>query len=52
MSVAPDGPKHKILIEFFALRDEAGKYIGCLEFTRDVEWIRKLEGEKRLLDWV
>jgi PAS domain S-box-containing protein len=50
MSVKPDNKKHKILIEFFALRDDAGKYLGCMECTRDVEEIRNLQGEKRLLD--
>jgi DUF438 domain-containing protein len=49
MAVTPGGPKHKILIEFFALRDETGKYIGCLEFARDVQEIMELKGEKRLL---
>ena len=41
---------HKILIQFYALRDDAGKYLGCLEFTQDVEDIRNLKGEKKLLD--
>lgn len=41
---------HKILIEFFALRDDSGKYVGCMEVTRDVEDIRSLRGQKRLLD--
>lgn len=41
---------HQILIEFFALRDAAGTYLGCLECTRDIEEIRHLEGQKRLLD--
>ncbi len=50
MAVAPGGAKHKILIEFFALRDDTGTYIGCMECTRDVEDIMRLEGEKRLLD--
>lgn len=50
LGVGPKKEKHKILIEFFALRDEAGKYIGCMEFTQDVEEIRRLEGQKRLLD--
>jgi PAS domain S-box-containing protein len=50
MKTGPDGGKHKVLIEFFALRDDGGNYIGCLECTQDVEHIRKLEGEKRLLD--
>jgi PAS domain S-box-containing protein len=48
--VNEDAKKHKILIEFYALRDEAGKYLGCMECTQDVEDIMHLEGEKRLLD--
>lgn len=50
LEVKKGGPPHKILIEFYALRDEKGKYLGCLEFTQDVEEIRRLEGQKRLLD--
>jgi hypothetical protein len=50
MGVKENEKKHKILIEFYALRDDAGKYIGCMECTQDVEEIRHLEGEKRLLD--
>lgn len=41
--------KHKILIEFFALRDDTGKYLGCMECTQDIEPARALQGEKRLL---
>jgi PAS domain S-box-containing protein len=44
------GETHKVLIEFFALRGERGEYLGCLECTQDVEEIRHLEGERRLLD--
>jgi len=50
VAVSPGEPKHKLLIEFYALRDPAGKYLGCLECMQDVEDIRRLEGEKRLLD--
>ncbi len=47
----PVGPeKHKILIEFFAMRGYDGKYLGCMECTRDIEDIIHLEGERRLLD--
>ncbi len=46
----PGGARHKILIEFYALRTPTGEYLGCLEFTQDVEHIRRLEGQKRLLD--
>ena len=44
------GETHKVQIEFFALRGDRGEYLGCLECTQDVEEIRKLQGEKRLLD--
>lgn len=40
----------KILIEYFAIRDKEGSYLGCLEVTQDITEIQKLEGEKRLLD--
>ena len=50
LAVPGDTRKHKILIEFYALRDPAGRYLGCMEVTQDVEHIRALEGQKRLLD--
>lgn len=40
-----------ILIKYFAVRDAEGEYRGCLEVSQDVTEIRKLEGQKRLLDW-
>ena len=40
-----------IHIRYFALRDEKGSYRGTLEFSQDITEIKKLEGEKRLLDW-
>jgi DUF438 domain-containing protein len=39
-----------IHIRYFAMRDAAGNYRGTLEVSQDVASIRKLEGEKRLLD--
>jgi len=42
--------KHKVLIEFFALRDAGRKYIGCMECSQDIEDIMHLEGERRLID--
>lgn len=42
--------RHKILIEFYALRDTDGSYLGCMECTMDVEDIMHLEGERRLLN--
>jgi len=40
-----------LLIQYFAVRDEKGAYRGTLEVSQDVTDIRKLEGQKRLLDW-
>jgi len=40
-----------LLIQYFAVRDEKGAYKGTLEVSQDVTDIRKLEGQKRLLDW-
>lgn len=39
-----------ILIQYFAVRNKRGTYLGCLEVTQDITDIKKLEGEKRLLD--
>lgn len=39
-----------VLIQYFAVRDEDGKYMGCLEVSQEVSDIRALEGEKRLLE--
>ena len=40
-----------IHIRYFAVRDAAGRYRGCLEVSQDVTRIRALKGQKRLLDW-
>lgn len=40
-----------VLIQYFALRTEAGVYRGVLEVSQDVTSIRKLEGQRRLLQW-
>jgi DUF438 domain-containing protein len=40
-----------IHIRYFALRDDQRRYRGCLEVSQDVTGIRRLTGEKRLLDW-
>lgn len=50
LEVVKGEPKHKILIEFYALRGDRGQYLGCLEFTQDVQAIRDLQGQKRLMD--
>jgi len=38
-----------VYIRYFAVRDDAGTYLGCLEVTQDIAPIKKLEGEKTLL---
>jgi len=40
-----------IHIRYFAVRDDDGRYRGCLEVSQDVTAIRALRGQKRLLDW-
>lgn len=40
-----------IHIRYFAVRDDDGRYRGCLEVSQEVTAIRALKGEKRLLDW-
>jgi DUF438 domain-containing protein len=40
-----------ILIQYFAVFDKKGEYRGCLEASQDITGIRKLEGERRILDW-
>jgi len=42
--------KEKVMIEYYALRDENGNYLGCLEASQNIAEIQKLSGEKRLLD--
>lgn len=41
-----------IHIRYFAVRDAQRKFLGTLEVTQDVTEIRKLQGERRLLDEV
>jgi len=40
-----------IHIRYFAVRTKDGKYLGTMEITQDITDIKKIEGEKRLLDW-
>lgn len=41
----------QIYIRYFPVRDKDGKYLGTLEASQDITDIKKIEGEKRLLDW-
>jgi uncharacterized protein len=38
-----------VYIRYFAVRDENGTYIGTLEFTQNIDPIKAIEGEKRIL---
>ncbi len=39
-----------IYIRYFPVHNRNGDYIGCLEVTQDITNIKKIEGEKKLLD--
>jgi len=45
-----DGRSQKIVVEYFAIRDDKERYLGCIESLQNVERLRSLEGEKRTLD--
>ena len=45
-----DNEKHKIMIQYFALRDKEGRYLGCLEASQDITGIQRIKGERRLLE--
>ncbi|MFA5642189.1 MAG: DUF438 domain-containing protein [Bacteroidales bacterium] len=40
-----------IHIEYFALRDEKGEYLGTLEVSNNIQGYRDLEGEQRILSY-
>lgn len=40
-----------IHIRYFAVRDQQKNYRGVIEVSQDITDIKKIEGEKRLLDW-
>jgi len=44
------GEPQKILIEYYALRDSKGNYLGCLEASQNITDKQRITGEKRLLD--
>jgi DUF438 domain-containing protein len=50
MDLSPDQKQQKVLIEYYALRNGAGTYMGCLEVSQNITGYRNLEGQKRLLD--
>ncbi len=40
-----------VYIRYLPVRSRNGDYVGCLEVTQDITNIKKIEGERRLLDW-
>ena len=49
LPLGKENKKQKVLIEYFALKDKNGKYLGCLEASQNIDTIQQLKGEKRLL---
>ncbi len=43
--------ERKVYIRYFAVRDKDGRYLGTLEATQDITAIKKIEGEKRILEY-
>lgn len=50
LTIGANKEMNKIMIEYYALRDEKGNYLGCLEASQNISEIQKLKGSKRLLD--
>ena len=40
-----------VLIQYYALRDQENNYRGVLEVSQDISGIKKLQGQRRLLQW-
>jgi len=50
MQIGNTSEKQRILIEYYALRDPTGRYLGCLEASQNITDLQKITGEKRLLE--
>jgi hypothetical protein len=50
LPIGPHEEKQKVLIEYYALRDTKGKYLGVLEASQNISAYQQLTDEKRLLD--
>lgn len=50
LKLGDDEKRNKILIEYYALRNNEGKYLGCMEISQDITEIQGIKGEKRLLE--
>lgn len=50
LPIGKNQEKNKVLIQYLALRNKKGEYIGCLEASQNITPIQEIKGEKRLLD--
>lgn len=50
LPIGKNKEKNKVLIQYFALRNKKGEYIGCLEASQNITPFQNIKGEKRLLD--
>ncbi|MBN2556769.1 MAG: PAS domain-containing protein [Anaerolineales bacterium] len=50
LPLGDDDKQEKVLIEYFAVRNTTGEYLGCIECSQNISDIQSLSGEKRLLD--
>jgi len=50
LPIGKNNKKNKVLIQYFALKNKKGDYIGCLEASQNITPIQNIKGEKRLLD--
>lgn len=41
----------RVLIQYFALRNDQNEYKGVIEVTQEISEIQELEGDRRILDW-
>ncbi len=41
----------RVLIQYFAVRNEHNDYKGVIEVTQEISEIQRLEGDRRILDW-
>ena len=50
LPIGKNKEKNKVLIQYFAIRNKNGGYLGCLEASQNITPIQEIKGEKRLLD--
>jgi PAS domain S-box-containing protein len=50
LPIGPKQEKQKVLIEYYALRNKDGTYLGVMECSQNITSYQKITGEKRLLD--